>query len=140
FWDPIAKTFAVLPFRDVRELPLGMNVGVVAHEYTHAVFSNRVFPGDGVPWMYANFYKEPETWSRALNVNRSLNEGLADWFGAVVAGDPAFIRKSLSPLEEDRRLDPDRPRCYTRDLEEALNTLPHAGYDPYPVGSVLAGV
>lgn len=139
FWDPVVRTFAVLPFQDVRELPMGMNLGVVAHEFTHAVFSARVFPGEGVPWIYARYFAEPDKWSPALNANRSINEGLADFFGATIANDPAFLRKSLSVFAEARRLDAARPKCMNRDLEESLQSMPHAQYDPYPVGSVLAG-
>lgn len=140
YWDPVAKLFAVLPFKDIRELPMGMNLGVIAHEYSHAVFSSRVFTNPGVPWMYTEYFAAPEKWLRAMNINRSVNEGLADFFGAVVTGDPAFLRKSLSDHAPSRRLDPDEPRCMTRDLKDALHSTPHAQYNPYPVGSVLAAV
>lgn len=140
YWDPVAKLFAVLPFQDVRELPMGMNLGVIAHEYAHAVFSSRVFTNPGVPWMYTEYFAAPEKWLRAMNINRSINEGLADYFGAVVSGDPAFLRKSLSDHAQARRLDPDEPRCLTRELRDALHGTPHAQYNPYPVGSVLSAV
>lgn len=137
-WDPIGRRFAVLPFEDIQELPMGMNLGIVAHEFSHAVFSNRVFPQGGVPWIYEESFKDPQKWSRPMNISRSLNEGLADFFGAMVSGDPKFISKSLSIINDERRLDPEAPRCMSRDMEDAYQLLPDSQYNPYPLGSVLA--
>lgn len=139
FWDPVVRAFTLLPFTDVKGLPLGMNVGVVAHEYTHAVFQTRVFPNDdGVPWIYTKAFAEPERYSALVNLSRSLSEGLADFFGAVISGDPAFVRRSLPSITEARRLDPRAPRCVTPELLEHLGTDTLDAYDPYPLGSVLA--
>lgn len=137
-WDPILRTFAVLPFKDIKELPLGMNLGVVGHEFSHAVFTSRLFPEPGVPWLNRRYFIDPERFSPALNLNRSINEGLADYFGAVITDDPHFMRKSLSDYADLRRLDPPQPRCFTRELSVALTEAPHSHYDPYPMGSVLA--
>lgn len=137
-WDPIARRFAVLPFDDIRELPMGMNLGIIAHEYSHAVFSNKVFPQSGVPWIYEEFFRDSSKWSRPMNLSRSLNEGLADFFGAMISGDPAFTGKSLAVVNDERRLDPETPRCLTREVEDGYRLVPHSQYDPYPLGSVLA--
>lgn len=138
FYDTITRQFLVLPFRDVKELPLGMNVGVVAHEYTHAVFANRFYKQDGIPWLAHKLWAEPDKYARAANLEKSVNEGLADLFGALVSGDPSFMRKSMSTITDTRRLDPDQPRCYTAELKQHLEGDAAAAYDPYPVGSVLA--
>jgi hypothetical protein len=139
FWDSTTRQFAILPFADIKELPLGMNVGVVAHEYTHAVYSNRFYHSeDGIPALQLKAWAEPQKFAAAMNLNRSFNEGLADYFGALVSGDPAFLRKSISQITVERRLDPPEPRCYTAELRKNLETLDNDRYDPYPVGSVLA--
>lgn len=138
-WDPVIRTFTVLPFKELDELPMGMNAGIIGHEFTHAVFSNRVFPkDDSIDWLFQRYFKEPEIWSPVVNLSRSFDEGLADFFGAVISGDPAFIRKSLKAIEAVRRLDPPSPRCLTTALRQAQLTTPFESYDPYPLGSVLA--
>lgn len=139
YWDRFNRTFAVLPFRDIQELPLGMNAGVIAHEYSHAVFSHLVFPEeDEVPWLLQRYLEDRSQYSRAMNYVASVDEGIADYFGAVVSGDPAFFRKSFSEHAEDRRLDPPEPRCMTAAMREAAEKEPHETYDPYPIGSVLS--
>ncbi len=139
FWDSITRQFVVLPFKNIKALPMGMNVGIVAHEYTHAVFDQQ-FNGsqDGIPWLTEKASAEPDRYQAALNLERSLNEGLADFFGAMVSGDPAFMRKSDSQITDDRRLDPPDPRCYTEELKGNLEDESIDKYDPYPVGSVLS--
>lgn len=138
YWNTTIRTFAILPFKNVQELPLGMNAGVVAHEFSHAVFSHKVYPGEALGWLFQRYALDPEKWSPVVNLERSFNEGLADFFGAAITGDPGFIRKSLSMVEEERRLDPPAPRCLTAEMKSAAERLSPGAYDPYPMASVLA--
>jgi len=140
FWDPVIRTFALLPFKSLDQLPLGMNLGVVGHEFSHAVFEQRVFPEDGVPWLYARYFTDPLRYSPPLNAVRALGEGLGDFFGAAVSEDPAFLRKSVEPAAEARRVDPAQPRCATTQMLDDAKSMPHTKFDPYALGSVLSAV
>lgn len=138
FYDPFLKSFGVLEFDELKELPLGMNAGIVAHEYAHAVFDHLVFPGDGLPWLYDQWLKTPMSpeLNYSMNVVRSFHEGFADFFGAAMTMNPNFLEVSIPEAAESRRLNPAEPRCIGN-LRSALQT-PHPMYSPYELGSVIA--
>lgn len=131
---PLFKSFLVLPFEDIGAIPLSMNEGVVAHEYSHAVFNARVFGGESTPWPYLRLEEDPAAWIRQINLLKSLDEGLADYFGASIVGDPDFMARSLPAYARAR--DPRTLRCVTPALREALRS-DLSEYDPYPLGTVL---
>jgi hypothetical protein len=140
FWEPFTRQFVVLPFDEgAGLLPAGMNAGVVAHEFAHAVFSSRFFPDDApVPWLHAEAAKSPETMGPVLNLMRAVDEGMADLFGALISGDPAFVRKSSAALQDARRVDPTMPRCLSSEARDNLALDAPEIFDPYPVGSVIS--
>lgn len=139
YYDPLLRTFGVLEFDELKDLPLGMNAGIVAHEYAHAVFDNRVFPEDGLPWLFANWIRNPNSpeLNRSMNVSRSFNEGFADFLGAALTNDPAFLDASIPQVGPERRLNPEQPRCIGA-LREVARMTPHVSYSPYELGSVIA--
>jgi hypothetical protein len=135
-WDPVSRRMIVPRASGLAGLPLEMNLGVVAHEYAHAVFGTRFDSGDALPWLQRKAWAEPAKYARAVRLEASFGEALADTFGALVSTDPAFMRKSLPAITEARRLDPPEPRCITPAMEAALEA--DGAYDPYPLGSVVA--
>lgn len=138
FWDPLSRQFFIPPFNDLQALPLSMNLGVIAHEYAHAVFTNRFYPASaGAPWLLKKRLAEPEKYARAAHLAKGIDEGLADVFGAFVSNDPSFMRKSIPELAEERRLDVPDARCATPDMIDALSG-DDADFDPYAIGSVLS--
>jgi hypothetical protein len=48
FFSP-EQAFMILPFQNLQAVPLAMNFGVVAHEYSHRVFNKRVYHGQDYP-------------------------------------------------------------------------------------------
>ena len=54
-------------------------------------------------------------WLRG-STNENQRKGLADYFGASIANDPAFVRTAPKTPDPDRRLDVTSPRCLTASL------------------------
>ncbi|MEE8410308.1 MAG: hypothetical protein V3T05_11925 [Myxococcota bacterium] len=125
--------FFIPPRLLLNDVPLYANRGVVVHEYGHAVF-NRVFHRDNRVPAYLL-----EDWpTETVNELRSLDEGLADIFAALAIGDADFIAPSISIelFEIDR--DVSIERFYDTELHGTVVTGAVGGYDPYPLGSVVA--
>ena len=76
------------------KVPLKLNFGVMAHEFSHSLFDL---------WV-AN--KEPAFYDSEREFNRDvlsgLNEGLADFFSILVTGSESEFGESLSELEVSR--------------------------------------
>lgn len=139
YWDPILRQFAILPFDSLDALPLGMNAGVVTHEFSHAVFTAKAFPEDTVgTWLLTEYTGDPSQWSRTMKWHRAFDEGLADLMAALAMGDPNFLRKSVPETAEARRLDPPEPRCFTNELRTAFDERSYDTFDPYPIGTIVA--
>ncbi len=147
YYSPI-QAFAILPFESLQTVPLSMNQGVVAHEFSHQIFNRRVYGGQAIPQPF-------KLWGSAigagstpqLNLLRSLDEGLADYhgFGTTCQSrfgcDPRFLEASLDAAETDKR-DLSKRRCMTDGLRVALNaqavdTFTKQGLE-YEVGSIIA--
>jgi hypothetical protein len=131
---PALRAFLVLPFDELQELPLAMNMGVVAHEYTHSVWNLKVMGGADRPWLDDRAADDPARWTRVANLYDALNEGLADVLGAAVAKDPRFVARSISKLEGTRDLD--AKHCIAPEIHSDLS-LPRADYDPYALGTLV---
>jgi hypothetical protein len=132
-YSPTFEAFALFPRQHLLDqLPLAMNLGVVGHEYSHAVFHALVAPGARVPFGLL------EGWPpRAENLVRSVDEGFADVFGALVTGDPDFMAPSVPGFVSDAR-----DLSVVREFDGFMDALLDRGvfYDPYPLGSVFASV
>lgn len=89
------RGFYILPFdlspkllSQVDRVPLSMNPGVIAHEYSHAVFQELVL--DSLPKGGVELAITP------YNYLWALNEGIADIFAVASTGDTDFITASIS--------------------------------------------
>lgn len=131
---PALRAFFVLPFDQMQQLPLAMNLGVVAHEYSHAVWNTLVMGGADRPWLDDRTADDPERWTKPANLYDAMNEGLADTIGAAVSGDARFVSRSST---EDTARDLDVKRCIGPETHEQL-ALPRGEYDPYPLGTLVA--
>ena len=135
--------FAVLPFDELQTLPLAINMGVMGHEYTHAVIDYLVTGADP----YSGINSPAFSSNEAVNVFSSLHEGLADFMGAAIACDgdykhcdPRFMDMSLpSELSSDRDLS--KVHCLSSAAQagfnQDVNQFSQAGLN-YEVGTVLA--
>lgn len=125
---PLLDSFLILPFEFYPTVPLAMNGGVMAHEYSHGVWGCII--EDSAPIARLEF-SVGEKGARQLI---ALNEGLADQFGAQVTGDPNFISGSIPEASLARNLS--TSRLYTTEMDESA--LTGDDFDPYALGAVLA--
>lgn len=122
FCAPI-KAFAILPWDQLQQVPLAMNQGVIAHEYSHWVFDRKVYSGRAFPEALAAWSGRPQ-----VNVLKSLDEGLADFhaYGASchsVAGcNTRWIEPSVGQAVADDR-DISKTRCIDLSLAQAVGTF-----------------
>lgn len=124
------RTFILFPDR-LRTVPLAANVGVVRHEFGHAVFERLVTGGsDGpLPWLDSN--------DEVLRT-RALNEGFADMIATLSLDTPRFIDDSLPMPSRDVEGDTSASAdLYPPDGATVLDALT---YDPYPLGTAFASL
>ena len=83
------------PTEDVKDIPLGLNSGIMVHEYSHMVMNHLFW----VPGIDQN--KGVDSSKPTSNTLRSLDEGLADYFGYLATGDPSFFLCSFPNSNRD---------------------------------------
>lgn len=136
------KAFAILPWDQLQGVPLGMNQGVIAHEYSHWVFDQRVYGGRAFPQALTTWSGQPQ-----INVLKSLDEGLADFhaYGASchsVAGcNTRWIEPSVDKETADDR-DISKPRCIDASLAQAVGSFSNEMFLQqgleYRLGTIIA--
>ncbi|MDR0965134.1 MAG: hypothetical protein LBM75_01270 [Myxococcales bacterium] len=124
FFSSAIDGFAVLPFDEFQALPLAINLGVMGHEFTHAVFDHLVC-GLGDCYISDPMMTSNET----VNAMSALNEGLADFMGAAItcgenmdACDPAFMEHSMSASLASSR-DISKQHCYPPKVQSGDATV-----------------
>jgi hypothetical protein len=104
------------------------------------VFQSQAYPGEALPWLEAKMGSQASAYHVTDNLMRSVDEGIADFFGAVLADDATFVRTAPGKPDEDRRLDPAKPRCAPVDLTTKMQQQSRDQYNPYVLGSVISGM
>ncbi len=109
FYDQNSDAIIFVDFQS-QALPLTLNPGVVAHEHFHSLFSKLVV----LPLIKSGEISESLKAFSATNKLRrdyedfvlfkSLNEGLADYWGWVYSRDEKFVSASI-PAEQSRSLE-----------------------------------
>ncbi|MEN9797918.1 MAG: hypothetical protein RL653_1614 [Pseudomonadota bacterium] len=145
YFSPL-QAFLVLPFDELQGVPLALNTGVMAHEYSHRVFNRRVFDGASIPAPLV-------TWplggaSAGANLLKAADEGFADYhaYGASCIGpggcNPNFLASSVPATFSEPRDFSRADRCLTSAQRESLEAMPFDSYNAsggtYVVGTVLA--
>lgn len=148
FFSPV-QAFMVLPFKDLQTVPLPMNFGVIAHEYSHRIFNRRVYGGRSFP-APITVWSSMGGPSPGLNLLKSVDEGLADWnaFGATCRTpfgcSTRFLGASLSSGDTDRRDMAKNDKCLTDDIRLPLFESPISDFSSsgkeYRVGTIIASV
>ena len=136
FYPPLGNWY--LPASsDLAQLPLVFNLGAVAHALTHQAIAQIVWGGKPLPPAEVQTGKDAATLT-ARHVARSMTEGLADFFGVAVSSDPSWFNHSVQQTAAGRTLD--QIRCSRADMLDALAVDDaQVPYNPYPLGSVIAG-
>ena len=131
YYEPMATFFAPVTTAQ-QAVPPAFNLGAVVHAFGHQAVQEQVWGGVAV--------SAPEAGSdpAARHLARSLAEGIGDYLGVAVSGDPRWFDHSLQVDSAARALD--QIQCSKPEWLAAL-AVPDASapYDPYPIGSLIAG-
>jgi hypothetical protein len=132
YYEPMATFFA--PTTTAQQaVPPAFNLGAVAHALGHQAVQEQVWGGAAVSPAEAG--SDPA----AKHLARSLAEGIGDYLGVAVSEDPHWFDHSLQTDASARALD--QIHCSTPEMLDALPVSDAtAPYDPYPIGSLIAGV
>jgi hypothetical protein len=136
----LIDAFMVFPQKILDGLPLPMNPGVIAHEFGHRVFQGQAFRGDPSGKLVI---AQRTNGIAQINIITSIDEGLADFFAAVVTGNPNFIAPSTPASEAARRrLDTVRtmPAEYLDGTQPVVTVGENSVYDPYAPGAVVSSL
>lgn len=114
------------PNHEVTGLPLGVNLGIMVHEYTHLVFHN-VF--------YEASFKRHKDITDTVESERNLaaiDEGLADYFGYLATNDPSFFLCSFPGEARDLSV----PKVLTSEIRASMKTGDY--FDSHEGGAIFA--
>lgn len=140
----VMESFLVLPFDQLQRAPLAINAGIIAHEYSHRIFSLKVYNGQPFPVTLSN-------WSAAIpspgaNILKSFDEGLADYHAygtscrTATGCDTRFFSTSFPDTVAGERDLSNTSRCMTANLRNQLNNqgMNEFSGKEYTVGTLLA--
>jgi hypothetical protein len=127
--------FLILPMVNLQALPFSMSRGVIFHEYFHRVFALRVYGAQAL----RAFVSADRAGLTAIMRLRAVNEGLADFFGALGAGDPGYVGLSVAQDVAAAR-NPSLPRKMQAEWLDAAQPTIGGVYDPYPPGECFANL
>lgn len=151
-----ADAYALLPYDDAGRVALALNDGVLGHEHFHAHFDRLVISQmpelkNASPSDLALALSCPQsTLQFELLMVRSWNEGLADFYGALISGTPKFMKASLpTSLSRDLTKSPSIfnsasaiRQAITSNAEVGISASAKgcANFDPYFNGEQLARI
>jgi len=118
------------PNQDISALPLGLNIGILIHEYTHMVFQYLFYE----PGISRNVYVTESNEKPTSNTLAAIDEGLADYFSFVSTRDPSFFECSFPNSGRDLS----QSRYLTHEIRDSL--LSEDRFDPHELGAVIASI
>lgn len=128
----VKNYFFTYPNKDVKDIPLGLNMGVLAHEYTHMVF-HHLFLEPGI--QRGTLVSDRDGTRPTEQTLAAVDEGVSDYFGFLLTRDPAFLQCSF-PLE-NRNLAVEK--SFTEDIVLRLERKDDS-FDPHEGGAVFAAI
>lgn len=127
----IRNYFFAYPTKSVTQIPLGLNLGVMVHEYTHMVFQHLFYQ----PGIRRNMGVSNQPGKPTENTLAALDEGLADYFGFMAVKDPGYFLCSFPSENRDLRV----PKEFTDPISAAIES-PGDSFDPHEGGAVFAAI
>ncbi len=100
-----ADTIILFPVAKGQGLPMSINEGVLAHEYFHRIFFEKLWVDNPSPKLWSFFqarYTNSQDLQRWQNLLTSLDEGLADLFAFAYTNNPNFLKLSLNQNSSER--------------------------------------
>lgn len=152
FFDGRSKAMLFVPYT-AKEMPISANAGIIAHEFFHSIFFNKVLGPVSQKRLAVSQRISDKTvhsyegWGGKtsliqLNLSgeelfnetylRGINEGLADFWGWAYTDDPDFLKWSLSNHTKKRSLNKPAKVSYKsdRDIEVAVVEAQNISDDP----------
>lgn len=153
FFDGRSRAMLFVPYT-AKEMPIAVNAGIIAHEFFHSIFYNKVLgpvsikkqgiTSQRISDLTVHSY---EGWSKkniVTNISlteeelfnetylRGINEGLADFWAWAYTDDPDFLKWSLSAFIKKRSLTTQDKVSYKsdRDIELAVLEAQNISDDP----------
>ena len=132
------KFFMLYPFNTFQDIPIPMNLGVIAHEFSHYVLNQ---------YLYNTL---PKDLYKTLD---GLDEGLADLFASLITGDSNFyvwtnpeakLRRSVQEARTFEKVSELTNKLQTKVTasesieDEELNKILKTLSNPYTVGNIIA--
>jgi len=114
------------PTLETKNLPIGLNLGIFAHEYTHMIFSYQFY--DAKSELGLEFNEADGT----VNTIDALDEGMSDIFAFYAIQDPNFFHCSFPGDHRDM--------SKTRSFETSVPRNRAASFDPHEDGAVWASI
>ena len=130
------RNFYVFPYKKYEWLPMGMNLGIMTHEYTHSVFDSLVV--------------DPTRNTVGANMENSsknflygLNEGCADFMAFASTADPDFMLHSIrkntaSSIYKEIVRDCSDITQYDKSFDSSARSSAVKKFYPYDIGSFFA--
>lgn len=117
------RAFLIVPSFVLSELPMLLNLGIIAHEFGHAVIHETMFGDvDTVPFETATEGDELVAYRHL----RCMHEGVADLIGLGITGDPNFFLATADvqrSLAEPRDMTQEDFTAIEREADGTLESL-----------------
>lgn len=126
----IRNYFFAYPTKEVTQIPLGLNLGIMVHEYTHMMFQYLFYQ----PGIRRNMSVSNQNGKPTENTLAALDEGLADYFGFMAVKDPGYFLCSFPNENRDLRISKE----FTDPITNALES--DQEFDPHEGGAVFAAI
>jgi len=122
--------FFSYPTEEVKDIPLGLNMGIMNHELTHMVFQHLFYE----PGTRRNM--DVGSTKPTAHTLAALDEGNADYLGFLAVQDPGYFLCSF-PYENR---DLGRPKAFTTDVISRIESGSDDAFDPHEGGAVWAAI
>lgn len=126
----VINYFFSYPTEEVKDIPLGLNLGIMNHEFSHLIFQH-LFYEPGIKRNMDVGSSKPTTHTLA-----ALDEGLADYFGFLATQDPSYFLCSFP--NENRDLA--RPKYFTNSVISRIESQNEDYFDSHEGGAVFASI
>lgn len=125
--DSLRNFIFSYPNLEVTQMPLAVNVGIIAHEFSHLVFNHYFWEPAGT--INTSGAKPTQ------NTLSSLDEGVADYIGYLATQDPSFFLCSFPT--ENRDLS--KPKIFSADVVARIQSN-GSDFDAHEGGAIFAAI
>lgn len=122
--------FFSYPTVHIKEIPLGLNIGIMNHEFSHLIFQH-LFYEPGIKRNMQVGESKPTSHTLA-----AVDEGFADYFGFLAVQDPGYFLCSFPTENRDLA----RPKIFTPDIVSGIESNSERNFDSHEGGAVWAAI